>query len=354
MKHGLFLPQMDTDETQMLVLNQRFGAAGRIAFRAGEGGLPVAVLVNKYAACEVSLYGGHVLDYRPVGLGPVLFLSKRSAFEPGKPIRGGIPVCWPWFGPGKGISNTQHGMSNVQGGHPIPNTECPMSKETCPRSASHLNIGHSVLDIGYSLPLHGFARIMPWELSATEYTGDATEIRLALADSEHTRPFWDFAFGLTLRIRLEQHLTLELVTENRDTRPFDFTQGFHPYFRVSDISAVSVHGLDGAAFTDHPSDEPQHQHGALFIQRETNRIYTPQKNEIAIHDAKLKRATLVTFSGTRNAVVWNPWLKAFPDLAPDDYAKMLCVEPVNRGDTSITLEPGERHTLSMNIQAKLI
>ena len=300
------------NDPDIALLNQRFGAPGRIAFRFGEAGLPVVSLACKYGACEVSLYGGHVLGYTPAGLGPVLFLSKKSAFEPGKPIRGGIPVCWPWFGP------AAEGSGN---------------------------------------PLHGFARIMQWDLRATEYSGEATELRLSLADDGLTRRMWDFAFGLTLRIRLEQHLSLELVTENRDTRPLDFSQGFHPYFRVSDINAVSVHGLDGAVYTDHPSPEPKRQHGALTIQAETNRIYTPEKNEIAIRDAKLNRATLVTFSGTRNAVVWNPWaerIKTFGDLAEDDYTRMLCVEPVNRGDTSITLEPNERHTLSMSIQAKLI
>ena len=301
------------NDPDIALLNQRFGAAGRIAFRLGESGLPFVSLVNRYAACEMSLYGGHVLDYRPVGLGPVLFVSKRAVFEPGKPIRGGIPVCWPWFG-------------QAGGGGAVP------------------------------LPLHGFARILSWELAATEYTGDATEIRLSLADSDRTRQMWDFAFSLKLRVRLEQQLTLELVTENRDTRPFDFSQGFHPYFRVSDSAAVSVQGLDGAAFTDHPSTERQQQHGALTLRGETNRIYTPLTNEIAIHDAKLKRATLITFAGTRNAVVWNPWserIGLFEDLAPDDYTRMLCVEPANIGDTSITLAPGERHTLKMDIQARL-
>lgn len=296
----------------ILLLNQRFGSPGRIAFRAGEAGLPIVSLAGKYGSCEVSLYGGHVLGYTPVGLGPVLFLSKKSAFEPGKPIRGGIPVCWPWFGPAAE---------------------------------------------GSGLPLHGFARTLQWDLCATEYSGEATELRLSLADDGLTRRMWDFAFDLKLRIRLEQQLTLELVTENRDTRPFDFSQGFHPYFRMSDITSVEVHGLEDAAYTDYPSAEPKRQQGALVIQGETNRIYTPEKNEIAIRDAKLKRATLVTFSGTRNAVVWNPWaerIKTFGDLAEDDYTRMLCVEPVNRGDTAITLGPGERHTLKMEIQARLM
>ena len=296
-------------DLDIALLNQRFGAAGRIAFRADEAGLPVASLAGKYGACEVALYGAHTLSYRPAGLGPVLFAGKGAAPAPGRDFHGGIPVCWPWFGrmPGK--------------------------------------------------PIHGFAGMMPWGVCAAEYSGEATELRLELAASELSRQVWDFAFGLTLRVCLGQHLTLELATENRDTRPFELSQGFHPYFRVSDISAVSVHGLDGARFTDYPSAEVQRQRGALTVGGETNRIYTPEKNEAAIHDGKLRRVTLVTFSGTRNLVVWNPWaedIKRFADLAPDDYTRMLCVEPANLGDTSVTLEPGERHTLKMDIQARLM
>jgi len=291
------------------LLNKRFGAAGRIAFRPDDAGHPVASLVSKYGACEVSLFGGHVLDYRPAGVGPVLFQSKRAACAPGKALHGGIPVCWPWFG----------------------------------RMAGK--------------PAHGFAGRVRWDACATEYSDEATELRLSLPDSELSQPLWGFASALTLRVCLGQCLTLELVTENRDTRPFDVTLGFHPYFRVSDIRAVSVQGLDGARFTDYPSTDIQRQHGALMVNGKMNRIFTPEKNEVAIRDEKLRRVTLIAFSGTRNLIVWNPWaedIQRCDGLAEDDYTRMLCVEPANLGDTAITLDPGERHTLKMDIQAKLL
>ncbi len=293
------------------ILNQRFGAAGRIAFRTGEAGLPVVSLINKYGAAEVSLYGGHVLAYRPVGFAPLLFLSKRSMFEPGKPIRGGIPVCWPWFGP-----------------HP---TDAARDK-------------------------HGFARLVQWDLDATEYSGESTVLRLSLKDSELTRRIWNYAFNLKLSITLDQSLHLELITENCDVKPFEISQAFHPYFQVGAIGMTHVYGLDQALYLDRVTHAESRQAGALEIQGQVDRIYKPEKNEAAIRDDKLKRAVLLTFSGTRNLVVWNPWgeiSRAIPDLEESDYQRFVCVEPANVGDTSIALEPGERHTLKMAIQAQL-
>lgn len=293
------------------ILNQRFGAPGRIAFRTDEAGLPVVALISKYGAAEVSLYGAHVLGYRPMGFAPVLFLSKRSAFEPGKPIRGGIPVCWPWFGP-----------------HPT-----DASKER-----------------------HGFARLLQWDLDSTEYSGETTALRLSLKDSEFTRRIWDYAFDLKLSITLDQALHIELITQNCDTKPFTITKAFHPYFQVGDIDKVRIFGLDQAACLDLLKHEESTQVGALEIRGQVDRTYTPVKNEVAIRDDKLNRATLITFSGTRNLVVWNPWIdlaRALPDMDDNDYQRFVCVEPANVRETAIDLEPGERHTLKMSIQAQL-
>ena len=219
------------------ILNRRFGAAGRIAFRTAQSGLPVASLVNRHGACEVSLYGGHVLAYRPAGHSPVLFVSQRSNFEPGKPIRGGIPLCWPWFGP-----------------NPDDSTK----------------------------PLHGFARILQWDLAATEYSNDVTELRLSLSDSEFTRRAWPHAFALSLRIWLDERLNLELTTENRDAQPFTFTQAFHPYLLVRDILDVTVHGLDGAAFLDRLDGHVETHTGPLVIRAETDNLFSPPEPKVAL------------------------------------------------------------------------
>lgn len=292
------------------ILNQRFGAPGRIAFRAGEAGLPIIVLVNAYGTCELSLYGGQVLSYRPTGHVPVLFTSKAAVYEPGKPIRGGIPVCWPWFGP----------------------------------------------SVDKAQPLHGFARLMQWGLQATEYSSDVTEVRLTLSDSELTRRIWPYAFELTLRVWLDQRLNLALTTVNRDARPFTLTQAFHPYFRVRQITDTTVRGLDKAPYTDLLTGQTGEQEGTLDIRSETDRVYLPAAPECVLHDSGLGRAVAVAFTGTRRLVVWNPWIdkaRAMSDFGDDEYLLMLCLEPANTAADAVTLDPGSQHTLSCALQATL-
>ncbi|MEI7902485.1 MAG: D-hexose-6-phosphate mutarotase [bacterium] len=292
-------------------LNHRFGAAGRIAFRTGKAGLPIVALVNSYGSCETSLYGGQVLEYRPTGHVPVLFTSKQAVYEPGKPIRGGIPVCWPWFGPN-------------------------------PDKA---------------LPQHGFARILQWSLQATEYSSDVTELQLMLSDSELTRRYWPYAFELTLRVRLGQSLSITLTTANRDTRTFTLTQAIHPYFRVRQVRDVTVGGLDNAPYSDLLTRRSATQKGVLNIRSETDRIYTPVSLECALHDPGLGRVIALTYAGTKRLVVWNPWIdkaRALSDFDDDEYARMLCIEPVNTEDDAVTLAPGEQHTLSLAVQATLL
>ena len=292
------------------LLNQRFGAPGRIAFRTGEAGLPIVSLVNPYGACEVSLYGGHVLAYRTTGHMPVLFISKQSAYEPGKPIRGGIPVCWPWFGPS-------------------------------PDKAQ---------------PMHGFARILQWDLQATEYSAEATELRLLLTDSDLTRRYWPYAFELTLRVWLDQRLNLSLTTVNRDTRPFTLTQAFHPYFQVRHIKDILVRGLDNAPYTDLLTGLAATQQNALDIRSETDRLYAPGTPECVLHDPGAGRAIALAYTGAKRLVVWNPWInkaRAMPDFGDDEYTRMLCIEPANAADDAVTLAPGEQHTLAFAVQATL-
>jgi glucose-6-phosphate 1-epimerase len=135
------------------------------------------------------------------------------------------------------------------------------------------------------------------------------------------------------------------------------SQAFHPYFQVGDIAQTTVVGLDKAFYADRVTKETLLQEGPLLIKGQVDRIYAPEKNEAAVRDGKLKRAILLTFSGTRNLVVWNPWsevCRAIPDLGDEEYLKFVCVEPANVMDTAIELEPGARHTLSMSIQSQLI
>lgn len=291
-------------------LNQRFGAPGRLMFRSGAAGLPFVALASRYGTCELSLYGAHVLNYRPLGHVPVLFMSEQSRVERGSPFRGGIPVCWPWFGPASDPDQ----------------------------------------------PLHGFARITEWCVQATAYDSDSTEITLTLTDSEATRRLWPHAFALSLRIVLAQSLTLELTTENRDVQPFTYSQAFHPYLRVRQIMDVTVLGLDGTPYRDRLSGREGEQSGLLNIRGETNRIFTPRAPACVLHDPGIGRDITMAFQGARRLVVWNPWIdkaRALPDFGDDEYARMLCLEPANTDGDEVTLAPGATHTLSLAVQATL-
>ncbi len=291
-------------------LNSRFGTAGRVAFRRDSSGLVVAVLACQHGSCEVALYGGQVMSYRPVGHGPALFISRHALYESGKAVRGGVPICWPWFG--------RHPENGV-------------------------------------LPQHGFARLMEWRVVASEYSGEATELVLALEDSDETRHYWPYSFSLVLRVKLGEELTLELTTENHDSRAFTLTQCLHPYLRVRSLESVVVHGLDQAPYSEVQSKDTGVHKGPLVVDGVHDRAYRPLASECMVHDGGLRRTLALTFSGAEHLTVWNPGAelaREMKDLGDDEYDQMLCVEPCNY--TPVRVEPGECHTLAMTLQVALV
>ena len=294
-------------------LNKRFGAAGRIAIRAGNGGLPVVAMAGPHGACEVSLYGGHVLSYRPLGQSPVLFTSSKAVYEIGRPIRGGIPVCWPWFGP-----------------HPKDKNK----------------------------PAHGFARLMPWTLLAAEYNSHLTEIRLALVDSEQTRALWPHSFHLTLRIVLDTTLRIELISRSRDKEPVVISEALHTYLQVRDVTKVEVLGLEKTSYYDSLTGKEVTPHKAapIRITGETDRVYHDAGDETAVDDAGLGRRIVLAKRGSHSTVVWNPWIeksKRLGDFDPAEYPQMICVETANARQDAFTLPPGEDRVMELIIRSEL-
>ncbi len=293
-------------------LNKRFGAADRIAFRAGPGGLPMAALAGPHGSCEVSLYGAHVLAYKPAGQMPVLFVSRKAVYEAGKPIRGGIPVCWPWFGP-----------------HPT----------------------------ARSKPAHGFARLLMWSVLTAEYSSQMTDIKLGLTDSEYTRSIWPHTFDLTLRVVLDTTLRVELTTANRDKEPMTITEALHTYLQVRDVAQVSVGGLDGVPYYDSLTDRKHAaQKGNIHIHGETDRVYHDTGSACFVDDPGLGRQIVVAKRNSHSTVVWNPWIeksRRLPDFGADEYPRMLCVETANAMQAALTLPPGETHTLALSLRAEM-
>lgn len=292
-------------------LNAAFGIGDTLRFAAGPGGLPTVEIANRMATARVCLHGAHVMAYTPRGSGPLLWMSGSSRFEPGSPIRGGIPVCWPWFG-----------------AHPA----------------------------SADLPAHGLARLLPWRVDRTEHKrdDDTTHLVLALEDSAATRAVWPGAFALRLEVTVGAALRVALAMTNRGSEPWTVTAALHTYFAVSDVASVRVHGFDGLSFVDTVggSRRPGVQAGPVVVRGETDLIFHAWPGTAVIEDPGWQRRIRVTGFGSASAVVWNPWVaksRRMPDFGDDEYPGMICVETANAAGDERLLRPGAEHVLATEI-----
>jgi len=288
-------------------LNERFGQPGRLQFRREPGNMAVLEVENELGSARIALQGAQLLSWTPRGQEPVVWLSPQAQLVAGKSARGGVPVCWPWFGP-----------------HPD----------------------------GGALPSHGFARTAPWEVVATASAADGgTELSLRLLRSEADTALWPHSTPLELWMRIGRELAMELRTRNIGTSPVTIGQALHTYFAVSDIRQVRILGLDGCDYLDKVAGGRQRQSGAVVCSGETDRIYLDTEADCIIEDPGYRRSIRIAKSGSRSTVVWNPWIdKAakLGDLGEDGYLRMLCVESSNAADDRVTLPPGGVHALGVN------
>jgi glucose-6-phosphate 1-epimerase len=286
-------------------LNARFALGQQLQFVAGKGGLTRAVIHNALASATVSLYAGQVLSWQPASAQyDGLFLSEQAFYQPGKAIKGGVPVCWPWFGPDPE---------------------------------------------GRGRPAHGFARTSQWDvLSSAALENGATQLVLGLKLNEATRALWHGVIEAQLEIVVGNTLRLALTTFNHGSEPIELTQALHTYFAVGDIDQTTVHGLDGKSYLDKVDGGQQKtQAGAVKIASEVDRIYTGVSGDLEIHDAAWQRVIHIHAGGSSSAVVWNPWKEiaaGMADLGDEDYRRMLCVETTNAGPDVIRIAPGAEYT----------
>jgi D-hexose-6-phosphate mutarotase len=290
-------------------LNHEFGIPGALVFEERPEGLLQARMTSAAGVAEISLQGGHVFSWNVKGLlEPVLWLSRDAKFAPGKSIRGGIPVCWPWFGP------------------------------------------HSS-EAGF--PAHGFARTADWEVveGGIDESGN-TWLTLSLPQSAIPTSMWPYATVLRLTVRVGSTLQLTLTTRNEGNEPCVLGEALHTYFNISDIGKVSVGGLHGVEYWDTVGQlEKKRQSGPITFKQETDRVYVNSPQISVIEDLGYARRIYVKKTGSLSTVVWNPWTakaERMGDLGkPDGWRQMLCVESANAWDNKLTLAPGESHTLSV-------
>lgn len=290
----------------LATLNASFALANTLHFADTAPGLPVAEISTPLASARVALQGGQLLAWQPAGHKPVIWTSKAAVYESGKSVRGGVPVCWPWFG--------------------------------------------ALADKG----THGFVRTRLWQMreSRLDATGQIM-LRLGIRDDASTRAIWDQSFDLELVVTVGQTLTLKLITRNTGAEPMLITQALHTYFCTGDIGQTTVQGLDGCAYLDKVQNfAPSQQSEAVRFSGETDRIYTDTTADCLINDAADNRVIRVIKQGSTSTVVWNPWSereKAFTDMATGEYTQMLCVETCNAGPDQITVAAGASHAIQARI-----
>ena len=273
-----------------------------LRFESEPGGLTRAVISTPAVEGEIYLQGAHITRWTPRGTQPVLFVSSRSMFAAGKPIRGGIPVIFPWFGP----------RSDGQPG-----------------------------------PMHGVARISEWTVESTELRPDGTVlIVFALSTGEA---------ALRFRVSMGAQLEMELEVRNSGQQALTFEEGLHTYFAVADISQVAISGLAGSTYIDKTDGFQRKVTGGepLRIARETDQVHVNTAAACIIDDPASKRRIIIEKSGSDTTVVWNPWIAkaaSLPDMAPDDWKEMVCVETVNAAENAVHLEPGASHTMKATVR----
>jgi glucose-6-phosphate 1-epimerase len=243
----------------------------------------------------------------------MFFVSTQSHFTPGKAIRGGIPVIFPWFGPREG--------------HP-------------------------------DSPMHGLVRTREWELTEVHVpAAGAARVTFRIESSPETSAVWPHAFALELRFTLGDTLHIAWSTHNTGTDAFTFEQALHPYFPIADVHRARVHGLHGARFLDKTAGPELQTDSAEAVQftRETDRLYLDTETPLVLEDPAANRRLVITKQGSQSSVVWNPWIakaEALADLGDAEWQAFVCVEQVNAKHNAIRLEPGTQHRMEAEFRVE--
>lgn len=276
-------------------------------FETAPSGLMRAVISTPLAAAEIYQHGAHVAHWAPRGQKPVLFMSSRSFLEADKPIRGGVPVIFPWFGPRAG---------------------------------------------GKAGPPHGFVRTVPWSVEGARSLSDgAVEIAFGLAADDTSRAFGFDAFSVSFTVVIGSQLSMSLDVSNQSGEPLVFEEALHTYFAISSIHEIAVDGLEGTTYIDKTDGFTRkvQPDAPIRIGKETDQVHLNTAAACTISDPSWNRRIVIRKTGSSSTVVWNPWIAktaTLADMAPDEWPGMICVETANVADDSVTLAPGDTHRMT--------
>jgi glucose-6-phosphate 1-epimerase len=296
-------------------LQAQFGVPGMLTFEQTASGLVFARVTAPAASATVYVQGAHLTDWHPAGQKPVLFLSAKSDLAPGKAIRGGVPVCFPWFGP----------RSDGKAG-----------------------------------PAHGFARTEDWELKFAAIVGRDVRLTWALGPNAVSRELGFDHFRVAYEMTIGATLTLQFTVANDSGEtgaPLVFEEALHTYFAVGDAEQVEIDGLGETAFLDKVDGMQRkvQRAGLLRLAGRTDRVYLDTTATCFLRDEVGGRKITVEKTGSHSTVVWNPWgplAATMADMEPEGWRTMTCIETANVGESAVTLAPGETHTMSATISVE--
>ncbi|WP_158942203.1 D-hexose-6-phosphate mutarotase [Granulicella sp. S190] len=294
-------------------LNEHYGLPGVLIFRATASGLIHADITTPHASATVYLQGAHLTAWQPAGHQAAIFTSRKTELAPGKAIRGGVPIAFPWFA-------TRHD--------------------------------------GKTGPSHGFARIQDWTLAFAALSGDDLHLSFTLGPSDLSRSLGYDQFRLAYQLTIGRTLSMQLTVANDASTPLVFEEALHTYYAVSDIHEVAIAGLDGVSYLDKVDNfAKKQQHGEITVTGPTDRVYLDTTATCTVNDHAGKRRIIVAKTGSTTTVVWNPWESGaakLADMDPTEWHEFVAVETVNAATDAITLAPGAAHTMKAQIAVEEI
>lgn len=290
-------------------LQKRFGISGVAEVVAGNGGLPMVRITTPGGEAEVSLYGAHVTRWKPTGGEEVLFMSEKSYWEEGRAIRGGIPVCFPWFGDKADDAEA---------------------------------------------PKHGYVRLREWRLDSLSQLDDGAVTLVCVTESDAgSRTWWPHEYCVAYRITVGAKLRLELTVMNTGKTPMRYEEALHSYFHVGDVHRARVRGLGDNPYLDKTDGyREKMQAGDVVFTERTDRVFLKTESAVDVVDASLGRVIRTEKANSQTTVVWNPWSEQAAEMADfgeDEWKVMVAVEGCNVLNSAILLDPGGEHTLHVTI-----
>jgi glucose-6-phosphate 1-epimerase len=286
-------------------LDRRFGVPGIARVCEGHGGLPKICISSSRGEGEMYLHGAQVTSWRPAGQLDVLFLSTKSHWQQGQAIRGGIPICFPWF----------------------------RAKLDAPPA-----------------PAHGLVRTRQWQLESIVENETGVSVSMFTQSDEQTRKWWPGEFRIVHRATFGGELSLELTCTNIGTTPLRFEEALHTYNRVGDVHKVSLRGLNAVRFLDNTdSNRERTQQGELTITSQTDSAYMNAKGAVDLLDPGTGRRIRLMKENSLTTVVWNPWREKaseLKDLDDGEWTQFVCVEASNILDAAVNLAPGQEHKMT--------